>query len=270
MRRSSAGQSRPAAAIPFLRFQPAALHTQTQTERTASRPRALYLSHVRRTAFAPFGFLSRIQSRAISEELRKSSSSTTTLLSTFLEAPMRPTLQRCFLAATAAVAAIGYTVPAVAQAAPNAPVTYNTQCGIADQSLDTQGRRVIVTQCGGDLPGVLTLVLSNSADGSLSGEWALNVSYTAPLHPDAQPDPNSPDPDEAQGEQLIQKGTLSGTIAGGSATVANGQVTALTSLQLGITGGSIQFAGLTKGSGAVNATHVDDRIASTAYLTLTF
>ena len=109
------------------------------------------------------------------------------------------------------------------------PTTYDSSFSIASQRVDPQGHTVIIMQGTGDLPGVLTLVLSLASDGTVaSGEWALNVSYTAPLNPGAPPKPDSPDPDSGVGEQLIQKGTLSGTIAGGSTVATNGQITEFT------------------------------------------
>jgi len=152
------------------------------------------------------------------------------------------------------------------------PTTYNSSFSIASQSIDTQGRTVIIMQGTGDLPGVLTLVLSLAPDGTVaSGEWALNVSYTAPLNPDAKPvAPDSPDPDSGVGEQLIQLGVLSGTIASGSTVAANGQVTQFNSLQLTITAGTLQFAGVTAGSGAADGTNIDNRANSAASTSLTF
>ena len=170
----------------------------------------------------------------------------------------------------ALAAAVAIAAPAAVAFAQSAPTTYNNTSGLAMQSVDSKGHTVIVLQGSGDLPGVLTLVLAVAPDGTVSGEWAMNVSYTAPLHPDAQPAPDSDDPDSAQGEQLIQKGMLHGTISSGSVIMANGQVTEIDSLQLSIVAGSLQFAGVTKGSGAVNATHVDDRATSTAHMSLTF
>jgi len=173
----------------------------------------------------------------------------------------------CALALPAAFLTVTVT-SAVAQ---QQPTTYNSNFTIASQSVDDHGRTVIVMQGTGDLPGVLTLVLTMAADGSISGgEWALNVSYTAPLNPNATPDPDSPDPDSAVGEQLIQKGTLSGKISSGSATIANGQVSAFTSLQLVITTGTLQFAGVGNGNGNANGTHIDDRANSAASTSLTF
>jgi hypothetical protein len=149
--------------------------------------------------------------------------------------------------------------------------TYNSSFSVASQSVDDHGRTVIIMQGGGDLPGVLTLVLFMAADGSISGgEWALNVSYTSPLNPDAQPDYSLPDPDSPIGEQLIQKGTLSGTIASGSATISEGGVSAFTSLQLVISTGTLQFSGVTSGNGSAYGIHIDDRANSAAYTSLTF
>ena len=173
----------------------------------------------------------------------------------------------CALALPAAFLTVTVT-SAVAQ---QQPTTYNSNFTIASQSIDDHGRTVIVMQGTGDLPGVLTLVLTMAADGSVSGgEWALNVSYTAPLNPNAQPDNSLPDPDSPIGEQLIQKGTLSGNIASGSAVTANGQVSTFSSLQLVIATGTLQFAGVTTGNGTANGTHIDDRANSAASTSLTF
>lgn len=151
------------------------------------------------------------------------------------------------------------------------PTTYDSSFSIASQRVDPQGHTVIIMQGTGDLPGVLTLVLSLAPDGTVaSGEWALNVSYTAPLNPGAAPKPDSPDPDSGVGEQLIQKGTLSGTIASGSTIASNGQITEFTSLQLAISSGTLQFAGVTAGNGAANGTNINDRANSAASTSLTF
>jgi hypothetical protein len=173
--------------------------------------------------------------------------------------------------ALALPAALVLTTVTSAVAQQETVTTYNSSFSIASQSIDDHGRTVIVMQGAGDLPGVLTLVLSMAADGSVSsGEWALNVSYTAPLNPNAQPDYSLPDPDSPIGEQLIQKGTLSGTIASGSATIADGAVSAFTSLQLVITTGTLQFSAVTAGNGSAYGIHIDDRTTSAAYTSLTF
>jgi hypothetical protein len=155
--------------------------------------------------------------------------------------------------------------------AQQALTNYNSTFSLAQQSVDAGGHTVVIMQGTGDLPGVLTLVLTLGADGTItSGEWALNVSYTAPLHPGAPPDPNSSESDAAQGEQLIQKGVLSGSVAGGSATVSNGLVSTIRSLQLNVSHGTLQFASVTQGNGAVAGANIDNRANSSATSSLTF
>ena len=173
----------------------------------------------------------------------------------------------CAVSIALAILLCVYT-PARAQ---QATAVYKSSFSIAEQSVDPQGRTVIVMQGTGDLPGVLTLVLNVGADGAIrGGEWALNVSYTAPSHPEAQIDPTLQDPDSAQGETLVQKGVLSGSISGGSTTVANGVVSTIGSLQLVITHGTMQFAAVTQGSGSVTGTRIDQRANSSAFTSLTF
>lgn len=84
-------------------------------------------------------------------------------------------LARLFALALPAALVITTITSAVAQQ--QIATTYNSSFTIASQSIDDHGRTVIIMQGTGDLPGVLTLVLSMAADGSVSGgEWALNVS----------------------------------------------------------------------------------------------
>ncbi len=176
----------------------------------------------------------------------------------------------CVVSVVSIVFAALFSISAPASAQ-QATAVYKSNFLLAEQSIDPQGRTVVVMQGTGDLPGVLTLVLHVGADGSISdGEWALNVSYTAPSHPEAQIDPTLQDPDAAQGEKLVQKGVLSGTVNGGSATSANGFVSNINALQLVITHGTMQFAAVTQGSGSVTGTRIDQRANSSAFTSLTF
>ena len=149
--------------------------------------------------------------------------------------------------------------------------TYNINLALAGQSQDDQGRYVLIMQASGDLSGVLTLAVSTAADGTITGgEWAFNASYTAPVNPDAQPDPSLADPDQPIGEKLVQKGVLNGSVQGGFATMAGSQVQALASVQLSVQAGTVEFAAVTDGSGSANGTAVNDRDNSTGSMTLTF
>jgi hypothetical protein len=155
--------------------------------------------------------------------------------------------------------------------AQQSPATYNVTLALADQHVDDHGRTVITMMASGDLRGVLTLAISSAPDGTITdGEWALNVSYTAPLNPDAQPDPSSSDPDAGTGEQLIQRGVLSGTVTTGSITQADGHVTGLTGVSLSLTNGTVEFADVPNGFGTFAGTSVNDRTNSTGSMTLTF
>jgi hypothetical protein len=170
---------------------------------------------------------------------------------------------------TCAALLAGCIVPATAQQ--QSPASYNDNLGLASQGHDDQGRLVITMQANGDLPGVLTLVVSTNPDGTIrSGEWALNVSFTAPLNPDAVPVPDSPDPDAAAGEQLIQRGVITGSIEGGSVSLNGDSVTAVTGLLLSVGSGSLQFASVSAGSGQVDATSVGDWTNSTGIASLSF
>jgi len=158
--------------------------------------------------------------------------------------------------------------PAKAQ---HGTAVYNSKFALAEQWIDPQGHTVVVMQGGGDLPGVLTLVLNVGADGAISGgQWALNVSYVAASHPLVQIDPTRQDPDSALGEKLVQKGVLSGTISGGSTSAANGVVSTINTLQLTITHGTLQFAAVTQGKGTVVGTRMDHRANASAFTSLTF
>ena len=174
---------------------------------------------------------------------------------------------RSALPGCAALLAIGI-LPAAAQ---QGPAAYNDNLGLASQYYDNDGRLVITLQAKGDLPGVLTIVVLTNADGTIrSGEWALNVSYTAPLHPNAPPDPNSSDPDSAQGEQLVQRGTLTGTIEGGSVVLNGSAVAGVNGLLLQVASGSMEFSAVNAGSGQVDATSVADSTNSTGTASLSF
>jgi hypothetical protein len=174
-------------------------------------------------------------------------------------------LALCALAVLLAV--IVFSGSAVAQS----PVTYNVSLAVADQATDAQGRTVITMMATGDLPGVFTLALSIAPDGTVTdGEWALVVSYTAALNPNAQPDPSLPDPDSAVGEQLIQRGVIKGLVNGGSAIMAGGGVDGLVDVSLAVSGGTVEFAAVPNGSGTVNGSNTTDRNNSTGSIVLNF
>ncbi|HTC95447.1 MAG TPA: hypothetical protein VK699_18520 [Terriglobales bacterium] len=176
--------------------------------------------------------------------------------------------RRCALLVAAAALMLAMPSNSGAQ---QSPATYNINLALADEHVDDHGRTVITMMASGDLRGVLTLAISSVPDGTVTdGEWSLNVSYTVPLNPDAQPDFSLPDPDAAIGEQLIQRGVLSGTVTGGSITQADGQVAWLIGLRLSLTNGTVEFADVPNGFGTADGSNVNDRTNSAGSMTLTF
>lgn len=170
-----------------------------------------------------------------------------------------------------AVATLMLAAGAARAAGQQTQTTYNISLSIASQFQDDQGRYVVAMLANGDLPGVFTVALDTASDGTVTGgEWAFNSSYTAPLNPNALPDYSLPDPDEPIGEKLVQLGVLNGSVSGGFATLAGNQVQALTSVQLSVEAGSLQYSAITAGSGSADGAAVNDPVNSTGSMTLTF
>lgn len=138
--------------------------------------------------------------------------------------------------------------------------------------------RVIVSADSiGDLPGLLTLTLDVAPDGQVTGgEWALVVSYVEDL------DPRGPQEESAHGHgpddtphheyvQLVDKGTVGGSIAGGAiARDGNGTVTAVNGARLTIESGSLTFASVQAGGGTASLGSLSSVGSSRGRLTLTF
>lgn len=163
-----------------------------------------------------------------------------------------------------AVAALSLTLsPARFVIAQSQPITHHLTLSNATESIDAKGRIILVGNIAGDLPGVLTLALSVRPDGTVSsGEWALNVSYV-------QFGPMSSDGDAS--ESLVQLGVIKGSIRTGVAGLsANHLATALTGIQLDVTGATVQFARTTKGSGIFTGSRLDNHNAPIGSLNLTF
>ncbi len=150
--------------------------------------------------------------------------------------------------------------------AQSSPTTHNLTLSNVAETIDADGRRVFVAKVTGDLPGVLTLALRVGANGAISGgEWALTVSYI-------QFGPPDPDGDGDASESLVQRGVIKGSVnSGGSAVlVGNGLASDLSSVQLNVTGATVDFASTTSGSGSVLGSDLNQQAASSGYLTITF
>ena len=159
----------------------------------------------------------------------------------------------------AAMAALGLVAPAGAQT----PTAHNLQLSNASESVDAQGRFVLVANVAGDLPGVLTLAMSVGPDGRVSGgEWALSViSNTV----------TGTSPDGATNTENVPQGTLKGSVTGGFTGVgSDGLLTDLNGVQIAINGATQQFATVTSGTGSASGNHMNDQSASNGTLTLSF
>ena len=173
-------------------------------------------------------------------------------------------MNRNFRWARAAFCLVATVLIASALAYGQSPTTYNINLALAEQSQDDQGRQIVTMMASGDLPGLLTLVLSVAPDGTVTGgEWSLVVSYVTIVNPNGQTE-------EEKGETLVQKGVLSGTVLAGGTTLNNGAVSAIGYLQLDLSQGTVQYASVPNGSGSASATSTDDRTNSAGSATLTF
>ena len=97
-----------------------------------------------------------------------------------------------------------------------------------------------------------------NADGTIeSGEWAVVVSYIEDLNPDGTVATHPEAAEESGPHQefirLINKGTLSGTIASGAASTSASGALVLNNLQLQITNGTMTFETFGAGVGSLDA-----------------
>jgi hypothetical protein len=124
------------------------------------------------------------------------------------------------------------------------------------------GHTVMSFDVSGDLRGVLTLNLAGDASGALSGTWAMTVAYLQDLNPDGtptsvpQPEPNEDHALHREYVQLMNEGSLQGTVTGatlrfdgsGNPIGIDGQVV--------VTAGSVKYVGA-QGSGSLSMSATD-------------
>jgi len=154
-------------------------------------------------------------------------------------------------------------------------VAHNVTLSQAQVWQEAPNRIVLNTRAHGDLPGALTLVIDrNRADNSITGgEWALVVSYIEDVPGGAHSNSSghSDHAEEADGELLIQKGTLKGSITGGAVTLsADGTVTSVNSVQLNVESGTLTFNNVSGGTGMAHETNLQDFSTSSGTLSLKF
>lgn len=150
------------------------------------------------------------------------------------------------------------------------PAVHSIPLSTAQVSMLDDNRVVVLMDAKGELPGSLTLTVERDSTGTtvVGGSWVLVVSYTE-FTPLGHPDPDGAG--EAQSERLVQKGTLSGTISGGTLALdANGNVISFDALQLIINQGSVAYDGVTEGTGSAQETDLQDVVNSAGTLILNF
>lgn len=182
------------------------------------------------------------------------------------------TLRRSVIGAVALVTAIGlgWTVPL------HGLTTYNVTLKADQVSRGVDGRLVITAAAAGDLRGALTLTITGTAsNGAVTGgEWVLVNTYIEDLFGEGHSENDGHDeefPGHHAGEHLVQRGTLSGRITGGTLTVdAEGRVSSLTFLQLEVSLGSLTFEGVSDGSGTLALSGLQDVAASSGSAAITF
>jgi hypothetical protein len=149
-------------------------------------------------------------------------------------------------------------------------VARNSTLSGAHVSSADNGRIIIIQSARGDLPGVLTLALDvNGQDGSITGgEWALVVTDNQ------SPAGHSHDHGDGDGGpdyMVIQRGVLKGAVAGGAVTLnSDGTLASVSSVQLTLNGGTLEFVGATSGGGVVNAANLQDPHHSSGSITINY
>ena len=190
---------------------------------------------------------------------------------------MLPRLRRTAIG----VAALILCAPIVWTARAQEKQTYNLMLSHAGVSQDaTTGETVVTMPVRGDLPGVLTLGVTRDNAGTITGgQWSLVVSYTATTLPSGEVVVEAPDADEEHEEAgahqgsdaLVQKGVIKGSIQAGTIALnADGSVRSLTDVVLSVTGGTLQYAGATAGSGLLSGSNLSDRSTSSGAVSLIF
>jgi hypothetical protein len=102
------------------------------------------------------------------------------------------------------------------------------------------GRYVVSMNSSGDLKGLLTLWIQPGPGGTISGgDWALVHAYTEEVEGVGESDGHP------EGEAFINKGTLGGSITGGTFSMnADGGIESITGLTLSLTSGSLTYDGV--------------------------
>lgn len=161
--------------------------------------------------------------------------------------------------------------------------TFNINLDRGVVSYPASGRVVVTMAATGDLRGALSLHLDRGANGNVTGgDWALVVAYsTTDPHEGGRDNtqttqkpegftPDHPGEPHSDYEKFINKGTIHGTIGGGTIQInADGTVTGLEAVQLVFAGGSMEFGEFRQGSGSLSGSGLHTGSDSSGTMTLT-
>ena len=183
----------------------------------------------------------------------------------------RVSLRRALFAAVL-ITSVGLVLTARAQG----PTTRNVTLKADQISRGEDGRLVIAVSAAGDLRGALTLTITGtSPTGEItSGEWVLVNTYVEDLFGEGHTEDDGHDeeyPGHHAGERLVQRGSLSGAIQGGTLTLdSDERISSLAFVQLGISLGSLSFNGVRDGSGSLALWGLGDAASSSGNAAFTF
>src|SRR5829696_3382663 len=156
------------------------------------------------------------------------------------------------------------------------PTTRNVTLKADQISRGDDGRLVVTATATGDLRGGLTLTITGtSASGAVtSGEWVLVNTYIEDVFGAGHSADDGHDeevPGHHAGERLVQLGTLSGPITGGTLTIdGDGRVGSLGFMQLSVAQGSLTFKDVRSGSGTLALSSLQDMPAASGSAAFTF
>jgi hypothetical protein len=123
----------------------------------------------------------------------------------------------------------------VAMAAAHAVATHHSTLNAFQSAASESDGIVVVLNAAGDLPGMGKLTFKREGANVIAGSWNLTV---LPANADAT---------------ASERGTLSGTITGGTLTFnSNGTLSGASSVQLTIASGTGEQADVSAGSGVIN------------------
>ncbi len=124
------------------------------------------------------------------------------------------------------------------------------------------GRIVVSTYVAGGFKGLLSVWIQTDGSAVTGGDWALVHAYSE--------DAGDGHGEHSEGENFVNKGTLSGKITGGGISLdPQGNLASLNALQLSLTSGSLTYDGV-QGYGSVSLSDAGSEVTSTGTITLDF